>query len=41
VLLEKGAEIEAKDKNGQTQLYWASRNGHLEIVQPLLDWGAA
>ncbi|KAK7428976.1 hypothetical protein QQZ08_004488 [Neonectria magnoliae] len=41
LLLEKGAEIEAKDsEHGRTPLSWAARNGHEAIVKLLLEKGA-
>lgn len=39
-LLDGGADINGKDKNGFTALMWASSKGHLEIVKLLLDKGA-
>jgi ankyrin repeat protein len=39
-LIEKGAEINAKDKEEKTTLHWASKEGHLEIVQCLIEKGA-
>ena len=41
LLLEKGASVDAQDKNGYTALHWASWNGHLEVVGTLLDRGAS
>lgn len=38
-LLEKGADIEAKDKNGMSPLILASKNGNLEIVKYLFEKG--
>lgn len=38
--LEKGADINAKDKNGWTALMWASKNGHTEVVEFLKERGA-
>ncbi len=32
-------DIEYKDTNGRNALYWASRNGHLNLVKYLLDKG--
>ncbi|KAI9892747.1 MAG: hypothetical protein M1814_001167 [Vezdaea aestivalis] len=40
LLLEKGADIEAKDNSGKTALYWAARNGHETVVRLLLEEGA-
>ncbi|KAK5660449.1 hypothetical protein OQA88_12994 [Cercophora sp. LCS_1] len=38
LLLEKGADIEAKDNNdGQTPLFWAAANGHEAVVKLLLE----
>ena len=40
LLLEKGAEIEAKDNYGRTPLSWAAENGHEATVKLLLEKGA-
>jgi hypothetical protein len=40
LLLEKGADIEARDHSGQTALLWAAENGHRAVVQLLLEKGA-
>ena len=40
LLLDKGADFEAKDKWGQTPLSWAAENGHEATVRLLLDKGA-
>ncbi|KAJ1328888.1 ankyrin repeat domain-containing protein 50 [Microdochium nivale] len=41
LLLEKGAEIEAKDSEyGRTPLSWAAKNGHEASVKLLLEKGA-
>jgi Ankyrin repeats (3 copies)/Ankyrin repeat len=41
LLVEKGAELEAKDKDyGRTPLSWAAEKGHEAVVKLLLDKGA-
>ncbi len=40
LLLDKGANIETKDKDGWTPLLSATVNGHEAVVQLLLDKGA-
>ena len=40
LLVEKGAEIESKDNNGQTPLSWAAGNGHEVVVKLLVENGA-
>jgi ankyrin repeat protein len=37
LLLEKGAELESKDKYGQTPLSWAAERGHEAVVKLLLE----
>ena len=39
-LLQAGANVNLQDKNGETPLYKASRNGYTNIVRLLLDAGA-
>ena len=39
-LLEKGADVNAKDKEGMTALIWAASHGQLDILNTLLDNGA-
>ncbi|KAL5592757.1 hypothetical protein FOBRF1_013065 [Fusarium oxysporum] len=39
-LLEKGANIEARDDNGRTSLWRAAQNGHEAVVELLLEKGA-
>lgn len=34
--LKKGADVNVVDKNGQTPLFYAARQGHLEVVKYLL-----
>ena len=38
--IEKGANVNAKDKLGQTALIVAAKNGHVETVQTLISQGA-
>ena len=38
-LISKGANIEAKDKDGLTSLHFASISGHLPIVECLISKG--
>ncbi|NCG57103.1 MAG: hypothetical protein GWP35_09400 [Proteobacteria bacterium] len=40
LLLEKGAEVNARDTDGFTPLMWAARSSTPEIVQLLLEKGA-
>jgi ankyrin repeat protein len=40
LLLEKGADVEAKAKYGETALSWAAANGHEAVVRLLLEKGA-
>jgi ankyrin repeat protein len=40
LLLEKGAELEAKDEDSPTPLSWAARNGNEAVVKLLLERGA-
>jgi len=39
-LLDKGADVNEKDKDGYTALYLAAMSGHTVTVQVLLDSGA-
>ena len=39
-LVEKGADIESKDKYEWTPLHWACENGHLAVVKYLIKKGA-
>ncbi len=39
-LLKKGADVNARDENGQTALMAAAGRGHLEMVKLLIDKGA-
>ena len=41
LLLDRGAEIEAKDNYSSTALHLAATGGHAEVVKLLLDRGAA
>ena len=40
LLLEKDADVDAKDEYGQTPLLWAAWNGHEAVVKLLLEKGA-
>lgn len=40
ILLENGAEIEARDIQGRTPLSWASGNGHVHVVEELVERSA-
>lgn len=40
LLLEKGADVEAKNIYGQTPLSWAIENGYMNVVQLLQTWRA-
>lgn len=39
-LLNQGASIDVKDKNSETPLFLAVRNGHKDLVEVLLTRGA-
>jgi ankyrin repeat protein len=36
LLIEVGANLEMKDEDGETPLYFAARNGHVDCVEALL-----
>ena len=40
VLLDYGADIDARDIHNATALHWPSQEGHVEVVQLLLEHGA-
>jgi ankyrin repeat protein len=40
LLLDRGADVNAKASEGRTPLYWPSQSGHLETVRLLLENGA-
>ena len=39
-LLEEGADVHAKDADGQTPLHWASDKGMEKVVESLIDRGS-
>ena len=39
-LLARGAEVNAKERRGQTALMWAAAEGHAEVARALLQAGA-
>jgi ankyrin repeat protein len=39
-LLEKGADVNAPDEDGDTALMWAVFKGHKDVVKVLHKWGA-
>ena len=39
MLLEKGADQHLKTEIGENALWWSARNGHIVVVQTLLDRG--
>jgi ankyrin repeat protein len=40
LLLDNGAELEARDPSGATPLHWAARFGHVEVIGVLIAAGA-
>lgn len=40
LLIEKEAKIEAADRDSLTSLHWSAKNGHLAIIELLLQSGA-
>jgi ankyrin repeat protein len=40
ILIKRGAEVNVKNKNGQTPLNNATRIGHKEIMELLIENGA-
>ena len=39
-LLDRGADVHARDKDGRTPLHWPAYRGHLEVVRLLIEHGA-
>ena len=39
ILLERGADVNARDKDNCTPLHWASQQGHPEVVHVLVEHG--
>jgi len=39
-LVSQGANVNAKDKDGRTPLYWAACNRNVEVIQFLVSQGA-
>jgi hypothetical protein len=40
LLLQNGAEVNARSSNGYTPLHWAASNGHVDILHLLVENGA-
>jgi ankyrin repeat protein len=40
ILVDNGASVDLKDKDGWTLLHWAARGHHADVVKVLLDHGA-
>ena len=40
LLLEKGVDLDARYRRGQTLLHWAAEEGHTDIAEMLLNKGA-
>ena len=40
ILFENGADVDAKDNEGRTALFWAASNGRVEVVKVLIENGA-
>ncbi|KAI9918369.1 hypothetical protein PsorP6_011737 [Peronosclerospora sorghi] len=40
LLLQKGANPNAKDRDGRTPLHWAARNNHVDVVRLFLAYDA-
>ena len=39
-LLARGADVNARERRGQSALMWAAAEGHVEVVRALLGSGA-
>ena len=40
LLIGKGADVNARNRDGNTSLHWAAEKGHIEVVKLLLEKGA-
>jgi len=40
MILSKGINPEDSDIHGQTPIYYASRDGRIDVIKLLLQWGA-
>ena len=40
MLIEKGADVDAKNNDGGTALHWAALNEHIDIAKILIENGA-
>lgn len=40
MLIQSGADVEARDDHGQTAAHWAASHGHRDVLEVLFQWGA-